>query len=328
MSSRMAPRISVIVPFRNARRLLPALVDALRAQTLAQSLFEVLWVDDGSGDDGCAWLRGQLSPTWRVLASGERRGSYAARNSGLRAAGGDNVAFTDVDCRPCEDWLEQGLLALAAAPRAAGRIELELSDSPSIAELVDAGRFLRQRHYVQEGFAATANLFVRRAVFAQVGGFIEDLRSGGDQEFGWRCSRAGIPIMYADRAAVSHAARATLRGLLQKGERVGFGGGQVLRRGRMPVSTFARRAVERFTVARRQDAGDQSKLRLGVIRSCLVSAVHLLVLSANVAGVLRGVLTPVAGASAPHTSDANGVTHDPSKLLAGDRNSKPVAGRP
>ena len=83
-----------------------------------------------------------------------------------------------------EDWLEQGLAALASAPRVAGRIHLELSDSPSTAELVDAGRFLRQRRYVEEGFGATANLFVRRSVFDSLGGFDEHLKSGGDYEFG------------------------------------------------------------------------------------------------------------------------------------------------
>ena len=199
----MTPKVSVIVPFRNALPQLPVLVSALERQAASREAFEVIWIDDASGDEGGAWLQEHLPAGWRLLVHTTPRGSYAARNTGLRVAASDNLAFIDVDCRPQEDWIEQGLACLASAPRIAGRVELELSGSPSAAELVDAGRFLRQRRYVQEGFGATANLFVQRPVFDSVGGFNEQLRSGGDYEFGLRCSKAGIPIQYADDVVVS-----------------------------------------------------------------------------------------------------------------------------
>ncbi len=44
------PAISVIIPFRNARGQLPTIVDALKRQTLDQSRFEVIWIDDASRD--------------------------------------------------------------------------------------------------------------------------------------------------------------------------------------------------------------------------------------------------------------------------------------
>ena len=216
-------KITVIIPFRNALPQLPALVSALERQRSPPDAFDVIWVDDASEDGGSAWLQKHLPAGWRLLVQPERRGAYAARNAGLRVASADFVAFTDVDCRPHEDWIERGLAWLSAAPRVAGRVQLELSPSPSTPELVDAGRFLRQRRYVEEGFGATANLFVERRVFDEVGGFDERLKSGGDYEFGLRCSLAGIPIRYADDVVVSHPARSTLRELLSKSERVGFG---------------------------------------------------------------------------------------------------------
>jgi GT2 family glycosyltransferase len=287
----MRPRISVIVPFHDARAQLPALVDALRAQSVPSDAFEVIWVDDGSHDGGGAWLEQHLLPNWRLVVLPACRGSYAARNSGVGVASADALAFTDVDCRPQAEWLEQGLAGLAIAPRVAGRIQLELSSQPSIAELVDAGRFLRQRRYMQEGFAATANLFVRRDTFEAVGGFDGGLRSGGDQEFGWRCSRAGVPIHYAERAVVSHAARASVRELLRKSERVGFGMGQVLRRGRMPLPTLARRALERSSVGMGRRVEERLVPTAGPPQSLRVAAVHLLVVLVTVAGGLTGALT-------------------------------------
>lgn len=294
----MTPKISVIIPFRNARGRLPPLLDALKRQTCDADSFEVLWIDDASGDGGTTWLEGERPSSWKVLVHSAPRGSYAARNTGLQIAAGESIAFTDVDCRPREDWIAQGLDALTAAPRVAGRVQIELSDSPTPAELVDAGRFLRQRRYVQEGFGATANLFVRKMVFDRVGRFDERLKSGGDYEFGLRCSQAGIGIAYADDVVVSHPARASLRDLLAKGERVGFGTGQLIRRGGMPMRLLAARASDRFALARRRGTTERSIPRVEGRRSFVLSGVHLLVLASTVVGSVRGFLLP--GAAAAH----------------------------
>lgn len=293
----MTPKVTVIVPFRNALPQLPDLVNALERQRCSPDRYEVIWVDDGSRDGGGAWLQDHLPEGWRLLVHPEPRGSYAARNAGLRMAAGEAVAFTDVDCRPHEHWIERGLAWLSSAPRIAGRVQLELSGDPSTAELVDAGRFLRQRRYVEEGFGATANLFVQRQVFELVGGFDEHLKSGGDYEFGLRCSFAGIPIRYADDVVVSHPARSSLRELLSKGERVGFGTGQLIRRGGISRERLAARVSDRFALAGRRGAIERRVPVAGRRRMVLVKGVHLLVLFATVAGGLRGFLFPGAAAS-------------------------------
>jgi glycosyltransferase involved in cell wall biosynthesis len=288
----MAPGISVVVPFRDARSQLPAIVDALQAQTCGSDAMQVIWVDDGSRDDGADWLQQRLPAGWQLLRHGRRRGAYSARNTALRAANAELVAFTDVDCRPLPDWIETGLTALSSVARVAGRVQIELSSPPSVAELVDAGRFFRQRRYVQEGFGATANLFVRRSVFGEVGMFNEHLKSGGDYEFGLRCSRAGIPIEYADHVVVRHSARASVRELLTKSERVGFGTGQLVRQGGLPLKLLATRASDRFALARRRGASERTVPVKGRTRSLAVSGLHSLVLLATMAGALRGLVTP------------------------------------
>jgi glycosyltransferase involved in cell wall biosynthesis len=283
--------ITVIVPFRDALPQLPALLTALESQTAAKDAFEVLWVDDGSGDGGGAWLRQHLPHGWRLLTHARPRGAYAARNTALAAAAGESIAFTDVDCRPTENWIERGMAWLSSVPRVAGRVELELSPSPSTAELVDAERFLRQRRYVQEGFGATANLFVRRSVFGEVGGFDEHLRSGGDYEFGQRCTLSGISIQYADDVIVTHPARGSLRELLSKGERVGFGTGQLIRRGGISMERLTARMSDRFALAGRHGATERA-VPAARKRTASMKAVHVLVLAATLAGGARGFLFP------------------------------------
>ena len=281
-------QVSVIVPFRDGAVELPALVDALRRQTLPSDAFEVLFVDDGSRDGGPAWLREQRLSRWHVLTHDVSRGSYAARNTGLKHAAAQYVAFTDVDCRPRADWLERGVAALASSPRVAGRIHFDPSPSPSVIELVDMGRFFRQRQYVKEGFAATANLFIRREVFDAVGPFDEALRWGGDYELGRRCVRFGIPIAYADDVVIDHRPRSSLGELLRKGEHVGYGAGQIARRGGSSVGVLIKRAMDRVTLTRNRGLKERD-IRVGQKKkSVLVSAVMLLVMMATAFGCLRG----------------------------------------
>ena len=282
------PHISVIVPFRDGASELPALVEALKRQTLPAGAFEVILVDDGSRDRGAAWAREQGLPGWRVVRHEASRGSYAARNTGLRHATAPHIAFTDVDCRPRTDWLEQGLSALSTSPRVAGRINFDPPASPSVIELVDMGRFFRQRQYVAEGFAATANLFIRRAVFDAVGGFDEGLRWGGDYELGRRCQRAGIPIVYAENVVIDHRPRSTLGELLRKGEHVGYGAGQVARRGGSSIGALVKRGVERLTLTRNRGLKERDIQVSETKQSVLVSAVMLLVMLATAFGCLRG----------------------------------------
>ena len=289
------PLLSVVIPFRNARGQLPTIVEALKRQTLDSEKWEVLWIDDASRDDGASWLSERLATGWRLLTHPESRGSYAARNTAIRAAAAENVAFTDVDCRPADDWLAQGLAALGSAPRIAGRIQVELSSNPSIAERVDAGRFLRQHRYVEEGFAATANLFVQRKVFSLVGEFDEHLRSGGDHEFGWRCEQAGIPIVYAEQAVVHHPARTSLGQLLRKAVRVGVGIGQVIRHGRMPIGEIAHSAFDRLALVRK--GAGRTPRAAEEQRSPLVTGVHLLVILSTMLGCFKGLVLPGAAVS-------------------------------
>jgi glycosyltransferase involved in cell wall biosynthesis len=96
------PPVSVIVPTMLAREAeLRVCVDSLLA--LDYPAYEILLVDNRPpGADGVpAWLRD--APV-RLLRE-PRPGIAAARNRGLRDAGGDIIAFTDDDVRTDPGWL-------------------------------------------------------------------------------------------------------------------------------------------------------------------------------------------------------------------------------
>lgn len=212
------PRVSVIVPARNAESTIEGLLTGLRAQTVAS--FEVIVVDSGSADRTVSIVeRAALGPgrSLRLLQNpgGEPAGS---RNIGARAASGAVLAFTDSDCAPDPDWLERGLAALGSARSGAGGSD----DATGSLDLVQGrvlpagpvGPFERTVSVGHEsGLYETANLFVRRSVFNGVGGFqplpgfaIGDGRPfGEDSWFAWRCKRAGAASGFCLESVVRHA---------------------------------------------------------------------------------------------------------------------------
>lgn len=216
-------RVSVIIPVYDQWDHLRACLEALAQQSLGADSFEVLVVDNGS----------RTTPPFRDVAGLSVRwveeplpGSYAARNAGVRAARAELLAFTDADCRPVVRWLEEGLRVLDGPPRVdlvGGAIELFAVSADQLTaveayELVKA--FPQQRYVEVQGFAATANLMLRRSVLELVGPFEERLRSGGDREFGQRAGRAGCTWAYAPLAVVRHPARRTFHELHTKLRRV------------------------------------------------------------------------------------------------------------
>ena len=94
--------ISVVVPTYNRADLLPASLDAILAQTLPPN--EIIVVDDGSRD-----LTGTVLERYKPSVCAiriENSGELVARNTGLRAASGDLVAFCDSDDLWAPDFLE------------------------------------------------------------------------------------------------------------------------------------------------------------------------------------------------------------------------------
>jgi glycosyltransferase involved in cell wall biosynthesis len=237
---RAAPSVSVVIPVHNGSARLPSLLDALAWQTAPKDAFEVIFVDDASTDGTAELIRD--SATAEVVVSPRRGGAYAARNRGLARARADIVAFTDSDCIPAPNWIATGLAEIVrtGADLLAGRVDVPLGDRPSVAALVDAWRFLDQRRWVRQNFAATANLWVRQEVFRRVGPFSDDLISGGDGEFGRRATRSGAKLLYEDRLIVSHPPRDRAWALARKGFRTGVGAAQQRRYPGSPLRARAR----------------------------------------------------------------------------------------
>lgn len=96
----MAMLISFIVPVFNTKATLGNCVESLMNQGLPEGTYEIILVNDGSADGSeqlCLEYAGEYDCI-RVLSQ-ENRGLSEARNSGIRAAGGEYLCFVDSDDR-------------------------------------------------------------------------------------------------------------------------------------------------------------------------------------------------------------------------------------
>lgn len=109
MSAR--PALAVVIPAFDAARHLPALFDALDAQS--EPFDEVILVDDASRDDTAALASARGA---RVLRHASNAGCSAAKNTGLAAVRSAWVHFQDADDRPLPRFAQAAREALAAEP--------------------------------------------------------------------------------------------------------------------------------------------------------------------------------------------------------------------
>jgi GT2 family glycosyltransferase len=181
------------------------LIEALEAQTIPRSDFEVVILDDGSPDDTPKVLERLAAGTTmdlRWIRSEENRGQAAGRNTAWRAARAPLIAFTDDDCVPTPEWLESGLKASDDADA------IVVGRTVPNPEQLD--RLLRPfaRTIEDEGsrFFNTCNIFYPRAALEAAGGFDESFakEGGEDMDLAQRVLRAGGRAVQSPEALVYH----------------------------------------------------------------------------------------------------------------------------
>jgi glucosyl-dolichyl phosphate glucuronosyltransferase len=113
------PAISVVVCTFNRVASLRETLQSLVDQSLPAGSYEVLIVDNRSTDDTADLVRGMKAAhsAHRLhLLREEQQGLSHARNTGVSAATGDLVAFTDDDVRVPPHWLEDSIRAFESTP--------------------------------------------------------------------------------------------------------------------------------------------------------------------------------------------------------------------
>ncbi|MEB3281462.1 MAG: glycosyltransferase family 2 protein [Lyngbya sp.] len=215
------PFVSVIVPVYNDTERLKHCLKALVQQTYPQNCYEVIVVDNGS--DPAENVNSVVALFNQAFCIYENTpGSYAARNRGISIAKGEIIAFTDADCIPSFDWLEQGVTSLQKVPNCGlvvGKIEMFFKNQDKITpvELYESLTAFPQKELLEKyQYGAGANLFTWKQVIEKVGVFDATLKSSGDVEWCRRIFESGYLQVYAEKSCVQHPARTSWRELYKR----------------------------------------------------------------------------------------------------------------
>jgi cellulose synthase/poly-beta-1,6-N-acetylglucosamine synthase-like glycosyltransferase len=227
------PKVSVAIPIYNGETDIPDLIECLRSQTYPTDRVEYLLVNNNSSDRTAIMLEAavteaapqglQLSP----LIEDRIQSSYAARNAAIRSARGDILAFTDADCRPQSDWLEQIIQPFIKNPRVAVVVgELAALPGHSLLEkYAERSGIMSQKFLLEHPFCPygqTANLAIRKKALEQIGLFRPYLTTGGDADICWRILRnSDWQLEFAPQAIIRHRHRSNLRELKSQWQRYG-----------------------------------------------------------------------------------------------------------
>lgn len=205
--------VSVIVSTRNRREAMTRLLGQLEHLVVPAGLrWELIVVDNASTDDTAAMLASlHTSLPLRVMREGVP-GLSRARNTGIAAARGDLLLFTDDDCLPDARWLATVDDEFARAPMLdvlGGRVELfDARDRPTTTRTSLARREITAT--VDVDAIIGCNLAFRRSTLEAIGAF--DIGLGGgtgagageDVDFVYRSVRAGLRVEYSPDALVYH----------------------------------------------------------------------------------------------------------------------------
>lgn len=226
------PQISVIVPIYNGETDLPGLIACLEAQTYPKERVEYLPINNNSSDrtqemlEIAARRASTIGIKLYPLTENQIQSSYAARNTAIRSATGEILVFTDADCRPQPDWLEE-LVKPFADPTvgiAVGEL-MALPGNTLLEKYADRYSLMSQKFLVEHPFCPygqTANLAIRRSAFEKVGLFRPYLTTGGDADICWRIQKeTDFTLAFAPQAIIRHRHRSNLRNFKSQWHRYG-----------------------------------------------------------------------------------------------------------
>jgi glycosyltransferase involved in cell wall biosynthesis len=214
------PFVSVIVPAHRSGAMLERTMPALLNSDLPREAWELIIVDDASGDD-TPLVAAKYADTI-VRLPGKANGPAYARNRGFEVSRGEVVVFVDSDVRVHRPALKQIATLFARSQDLAAAFG-SYDDKPADPAFVSQYRNLLH-HYIHQQNPGDAQTFwagigaVRRSVFADAGGFDEwhyQRPQIEDIELGRRLKRMGHHIRLCPEIQGTHLKRWTLRDVVR-----------------------------------------------------------------------------------------------------------------
>ena len=225
--------VSIIVPVYNAEKYLEKAVRSMREQTVKN--IEIILVDDGSKDGSTALCQKLAEEDGRIIViRKENGGPGSARNTGIEAAQGEYIFFSDADDRMDPKLVETALSAARnekadvvvfgftdAMEEADGSMKVFAENLPKMEGSFDYDSFWENYEKLETSMSVWVRLF-RREYIIDKGLRFNDMRNGEDGCFILDSYLKGFDrIVYLRKALYTYLRRpasATMRYNPKRGE--------------------------------------------------------------------------------------------------------------
>ncbi|SDD33236.1 glycosyltransferase family 2 protein [Natrinema hispanicum] len=189
--SSTSPLVSVVIPTYNRSEVIGNAISSGLNQTFDD--LEILVVDDGSTDQTKKVVSTFTDERVRYIPLAENQGANAARNTGVRQANGDLIAFLDADDEWQSDKIEKQVTRFDEVGADVGLVYTGITrkeiDGPIKDSSVHEFEGDVTRQLLLGNFIGTfSTIMVRKSVFDDVGYLNEPLPSWQDWEFYLRLS--------------------------------------------------------------------------------------------------------------------------------------------
>ena len=214
----LSKKVSLIIPVYNTVDYLRRCLESAVSQTYTN--MEIICVDDGSTDGSGQIVDEFAARDSRVVVIHQKNsGESNARNTGLKAAGGDYIGFMD-----CDDWIEPdmyeclvGALEEAGADMAIagfyrefeedGKERIEVRNEKTVEPKIFDGKQLLKYLYERDSYRSFAYIWdklYKREIACQASGemisFDESIKLGGDVLYLAQCALNTKRAVYVEKS--------------------------------------------------------------------------------------------------------------------------------
>jgi len=236
------PFVSIIIPVKNFERTIEKTFEYLLNVDYPHNSWEWVIADGGSTDKTVEIIKNwqKPHPFIKLVEIPDCPSPGYARNKALEVVKGEFLFFTDADCAPDKNWINEMLKHFARDPKiaAVGGEVYTLKVDPD--NLVEAWcqhfRFnmVSPRYgFIKEGyypdfpktpkpadigghkayFFGTCNVAYRRSAMQQIGAKFWERPTGEDMDLSYQHRSSGWKFYFAPKAKVDHMHRADLKSL-------------------------------------------------------------------------------------------------------------------
>ena len=224
----------VVVNYRRAEDTVVCLTALRDELDYPAGALQVVCVDNASGDGSAERIAAE-APHAELLCAEANLGFAGGCNLGARHATGEIVGFLNSDARPHPNWVAAAVRTMGSHPRIAAVASKVLDWDGRLIDFAGGGlswfgmgysphrgqpdgeRFGKPRDVL---FGTGSAMFVRAAVFAELGGFDERFfMFFEDVDLGWRLNLRGYRVRYEPASVAYHRHHASVAGAGQFRER-------------------------------------------------------------------------------------------------------------